>query len=314
MNQEQAFLEAMLEQPRDLALRLIFADWLEDQDDPRGELLRLSHLLTQDTDQPNRRQLEQRLQSLLGAGVQPVGPFWTNAVGMQFAWVPPGVFLMGSPRTEQDRGEDETQQRVRLTEGLWVGVHPVTQAQWQAVMGTTRGYLQGEGFPADGLSWQDCLEFCAALYRRHGRRYDVPTEAQWEYACRAGTTTPFHFGAILNGTQANCCGEYPYGTSKKGPSLERPTPVGSYPPNAWGLYDTHGNVWEWCRDYLLVVESPYEEVADPVTPLAAAGGRRALRGGSWFNSARTCRAAMRHYTGDGGHVTRLGCRVCFPPD
>src|SRR5215470_5491511 len=119
MEQAQAFLQAMLEDPRDLTTRLIFADWLDEHDDPRGELLRLTHLLTQDTDQPNRRDMEDRLRSLVESSVQPVGPFWMNSVGMKFAWIPPGVFLMGSPESEPERVWCETQHRMRLTHGLW---------------------------------------------------------------------------------------------------------------------------------------------------------------------------------------------------
>jgi uncharacterized protein (TIGR02996 family) len=312
MDQEQAFLEALLEQPRDLALRLIFADWLEEHGDPRGELLRLSHLLTQDTGQPNRRQMEDRLRALLEAGVQPVGPFWTNSVGMRFAWIPPGVFLMGSPETEPERSDDETQHRVRLTKGLWLGVHPVTQAQWREVVGTTPSHFRGESLPVELVSWQDCKKFCGRLTRRDSRTYTLPTEAEWEYACRAGTTTPFHFGEALNSTHANCNGSHPYGTLEKGPSLGRTSVVGSYRPNAWGLWDMHGNVWEWCQDHYRATHPP-QDAENPVN-LHERGGGRVVRGGSWINHARGCRAAYRLRHAPVNRYYYLGCRACFRLD
>jgi uncharacterized protein (TIGR02996 family) len=314
MAQEQAFLQAMLEDPRDLALRLIFADWLEERSDPRGELLRLSHLLTQATDQPNRPQLEDRLRSLLEAGVQPVGPFWANSIGMRFAWIPPGVFLMGSPDSELERRLDETQHRVRLTKGLWLGVYPVTQAQWQAVLGNNPSYFHGEDLPVEQVSWDDCQEFCAALSRWDGRQCALPTQAEWEYACRAGTTTPFHFGAILNGTQANCNGNHPYGTKEKGPYLKGTTAVGSYSPNTFGVHDMHGTVWEWCQDWYAADIAMAGEAENPVQGTAGYDGGRVVRGGSWRSDAGWCRAASRGRNAPADRRSDLGCRACFRLD
>src|SRR5271156_3705070 len=147
MHDEQAFLQAMQENPEDTALRLVFADWLEERGDPRGELLRLLHTLTQAVEAPDRSKLEDRLRSLLAAGVQPVGPFVTNSIGMKFAWVPSGTFLMGSPEAEQARDDDETQHRVTLTQGLWLAVHQVTQACWRAVLGSNPSHHQGDELP-----------------------------------------------------------------------------------------------------------------------------------------------------------------------
>src|ERR1051326_8315661 len=138
-NEEAAFLQAMLADPHDLALRLVFADWLEERGDPRGELLRLTHTLTQAIDVPQRAQLESRMQALVHEGVPPIGPFWTNSVGMLFAWIPPGTFLMGSPPHEKDRFDNEAQHRVILTKGFFLGIHPVTKAQWQAITGQYPG-------------------------------------------------------------------------------------------------------------------------------------------------------------------------------
>jgi uncharacterized protein (TIGR02996 family) len=318
MEQEQAFLQAMLEAPRDLALRLIFADWLEENGDSRGELLRLSHLLTQDPDLPNRMQLEDRLRSLLEAGVQSVGPFWTNTIGMRFAWIPPGVFLMGSPSTEGSRLPNEVLHRVRLSRGLWLGVHPVTGAQWQAVMGSPPSEGEGRKRPAVGdgplmVSWLECQELCAALAKQDGRRYALPTEAEWEYACRAGTTTPFHFGAVLNGTQANCDGNRPYGASQRGSYRGGPSVVGSYRPNAFGLHDMHGNLWEWCQDSYAYSLSTPGEIKDPVYLEEQTGAPRVIRGGCWHSASASCRAARRDWERPSNNHD-VGCRVCFRLD
>jgi uncharacterized protein (TIGR02996 family) len=305
MDQEQAFLQAMLEDPRDLALRLIFADWLEEHGDPRGELLRLTHLLTQDTEQPNRPQMEDWLRWLLDAGVQPIGPFWTNAVGMRFAWVPPGVFLMGSPDTELERRDDEAQHRVWLTKGLWLGVYPVTRPQWQVVRGINPSLFEREPLPVAQVSWQDCQAFCAALSQRDGRRYALPTEAEWEYACRAGTTTAYAFGDFLDRTHAN------YGQNEE---HGQTVPVGSYRPNAFGLYDMHGNVSEWCQDWYISVLSTSGEAEDPMHLEEIEPFGKVVRGGSWLDGWRRCRSASRVWEPPRYRHDDIGCRVCFRLD
>jgi uncharacterized protein (TIGR02996 family) len=321
MDQEQAFLQAMREQPRDLTTRLVFADWLEERGDPRGELLRLTHTLTQATDQPNRHELEDRLRSLLAAGVQPVGPFWMNSLGIRFAWVPPGVFLMGSPATETDRGEDETQHRVRLTKGLWLGVDPVTQTQWEAVHSDNPSFLQGYGvdLPVEQVSWEECQAFCAELHKRDGRRYALPTEAEWEYACRAGTTTPFYFGTGFDATRANCAGSYrrgaeEWGLHSVGPSAVGPNRPSSFRPNAWGLHDMHGNVREWCQDLYVAYHPVSGDLENPVNRHDALEERRVVRGGSWFTNPGLSRAASRASYAPGYRYQDLGFRVCFRLD
>ena len=152
---------------------------------------------------------------------------------------------MGSPPGESGRFDDETQHRVTLTEGFWMAKTEVTQKQWKSVMGNNPSHFQGDNLPVECVSWDDCVEFC----RKAGHGLQLPTEAQWEYACRAGSETPYFWGNALNGDRANCNGNYPCGTTVKGPYKEKTTPVGSYQANAWGLYDMHGNVREWCADW-----------------------------------------------------------------
>jgi formylglycine-generating enzyme required for sulfatase activity len=180
-------------------------------------------------------------------------------------------------------------------------------------------------FPVENVSWDDATAFCEELNRKHlsqvpeglrqaGYRFGLPTEAQWEYACRAGTETPYYFGKELNGKQANCDGAFPYGTQDKGPHLGRTCPVGSYEKNAFGLYDLHGNVYQWCEDYYdpkFYITSPLK---DPFNGQKSAEDRRVLRGGSWNNNAWRCRAAFRNSYDPAGHVYRYGFRVAFRLD
>jgi uncharacterized protein (TIGR02996 family) len=304
MVNEEVFLAAILEDPEEPTVWLALADWLEEQGDPRGELLRLTRALLQ-PDGEQRAACEERLRFLLRQGVQPCWPTRTNAPGMKFAWCPPGTFLMGSPPSEPKRNGDEQQHRVTLTKGFWLGVTPVTQAQWQAAMGSNPSHFQGDDRPVEQVSWDDCREFCKKLAERDSRRYRLPTEAEWEYACRAGTTTPFHFGATISTDQANYDGNYTYGKGKKGVWREETTPVGSFPANAWGLYDMHGNVWEWCQDGY--GPHPHSDIKDPQGQNN--GDARVLRGGSWFNDPRWCRSACRRWYAAAIRGDLVGCRV-----
>jgi formylglycine-generating enzyme required for sulfatase activity len=237
---------------------------------------------------------------------QPVA--FTNSIGMSFCLIPPGEFMMGSPESERGRSYSEgPQHRVRITRPFYLGVYEVTQAEYERVMGTNpsvfarardeamSGYDTGH-FPVDRVSWYDAVEFCRRLSampeeQAAGRVYRLPTEAQWEYACRAGTTPPFYFGSVLDGHQANCNGHSPYGTTKKGSFLSRPTAVGSYSPNAFGLYDMHGNVQEWVSDWFAQDYYSQSPCQDPPGP--ASGSLRVLRGGNWGTAAVTCRSASR---------------------
>jgi formylglycine-generating enzyme required for sulfatase activity len=234
---------------------------------------------------------------------------FTNSIGMKFVWIPPGTFMMGSPENEERRdSEDETQHKVTLTKGFYMGVYTVTQEEWQAVMGTNPSHFKGEkNLPVDSVSFFDCQEFIKILRKKDKNPYRLPTEAEWEHACRAGTTTAFHFGDTISTDQANYNGYNIYGNGKKGVTREKTTPVGSFPPNGFGLYDMHGNVFQWCQDKYGVY--PQNEEADPQGPNK--GNSRVMRGGSWGRHPAFCRSAYRFRNSDGYKQRHNGCRVCF---
>ena len=229
----------------------------------------------------------------------------TNSIGMKLQLMPAGEFMMGSPASESKRGDDEgPQHRVQIIRPFYLGAYEVTQHEYEQVMGSNPSYfsssddskervtgLDTDRFPVERVSWNNAVEFCQKLSAREGKTYRLPTEAEWEYACRAGTTTPFHFGSVLNGKQANANGNYPYGTDRKGPYLHRTTQVGSYSPNVFGLYDMHGNVWEWCQDWYGEDYYQASPSSDPTGPTS--GSSRILRGGSWRHSPVHVRSAYR---------------------
>ena len=229
---------------------------------------------------------------------------FTNSYGMKFVWIPPGNFMMGSPKDEKERRADETQHKVTLTKGFYMGVYTVTQEQWQEVMGKNPSHFKGEkNLPVDSVSWNDCQEFIKKLREKDKKPYRLPSEAEWEFACRAGTTTPFHFGETISTDQANYNGEI----GKNGVFRQKTTPVGSFPANAFGLHDMHGNVWQWCQDWY--GEYPQKDVVDPQGP--EKGQIRVLRGGSWFDFPEICRSACRFWDEPGCRFDRFGLRVCF---
>lgn len=228
-------------------------------------------------------------------------------------WLPSGTFVIGTPVGERDRAGDEVQHTVEFTKGFFIGRHEVTQAEYTAVMGANPSGFKGTNLPVENVTWYDATNYCSKLTageHQSGRlpaawEYRLPTEAQWEYACRAGTTTAAAFGTTLNSTQANFDGRYPYNQASYGPALNRTTPVGSYEPNAWGLYDMHGNVWEWCADWY--GDYPPGAVADPQGP--DTGIVRILRGGSWNYPGWNCRSGFRGRHGPTNRHNFLGFRV-----
>jgi sulfatase modifying factor 1 len=206
-------------------------------------------------------------------------------INLDMLWCKPGTFQMGSPEDEKNRKENETQHEVTLTQGFYLGKYEVTQEQWGKVMGTTPSRLKGPSLPVESVSWNDAMKLCEKLTQMEkvagrlpeGWVYSLPTEAQWEYACRAGTTTAYFFGDSITPKQAN------------NGNIGKTTPVGTYPANAWGFHDMHGNVWEWCSDWY--GDYPSGSAIDPVGP--SDGSKRVSRGGSWFHNGRFMRSANR---------------------
>jgi formylglycine-generating enzyme required for sulfatase activity len=232
-------------------------------------------------------------------------------VKMAFRWCPPGTFMMGSPADEAGREGDETQYRVTLSKGFWLAETEVTQGQWKAVMGNNPSHFTGgDQLPVEQVSWDDTQEFLRKMGLLSGMAVRLPTEAEWEYACRAGTTTVFGHGDRLNGKEGNIDGNFPYpALSSKGPFLKKTVEVGSYPANQWGLRDMHGNVWEWCWDWY--GEYPAVDVIDPKG--ATTGSERVFRGGSWRNSASSCRSANRAANQTGVGLNFVGFRPALVP-
>ena len=234
---------------------------------------------------------------------------FTNSIGMKFVWIPPGNFMMGSPREENERWDDETQHKVTLTKGFYMGVYTVTQKEWKVIMGVANNPSRFKGeknLPVETV-WEDCQEYIKKLRDHDKKPYRLPTDAEWEYACRAGTTTPFHFGENISTDQVNYDGGFPYANGKIGESRRKWTPVGSFPANGWGLHDMHGNVWQWCHDCYR--EYSPKDVSDPRGP--DKGGLRVLRGGSFNNPAGMCRSAERFWIKEHVRANLGGFRVCF---
>jgi formylglycine-generating enzyme required for sulfatase activity len=254
--------------------------------------------------------------------------------------IPAGSFTMGSPPDEPERGDDEGPQHEVSLASFFMSHTPITQAQWREVaqwqerpgerwgrtlypnpsrfMGEKGGLFPGEANtdqrPMGRVSWDDAMEFCRRLRQRTGRYYTLPSEAQWEYACRAGASTPFHFGLTLTPELANYAGNESYADGPKGEHRKQTTPVGMFPANAWGLHDMHGNVWEWCLDYW---HGNYERA--PIDGSASLNKQskqsapRVLRGGSWGMVPRFCRSAYRGHVQPDGYKYFVGFRVvCLP--
>lgn len=246
-----------------------------------------------------------------------------TVAGITLCWCPPGRFLMGSPESEPDRRADEAQVEVTLTRGFWLGKFEVTQAQWLAAMGSMGGPLTvgaGDHFPAYWITFPEAEEFCRRLTVRAraagelppGWAFRVPTEAQWEYACRAGTTTAFSGGDTLTRAQANLGQTFREGSA--GTPGYGATPVGTYPANAWGLHDMHGNEFEWCRDWYharLPGGTDPDLSATPGQPNRDGSFSRVRRGGAWMDAAGFCRSALRLRYEPPRQSDHIGLRVAL---
>jgi formylglycine-generating enzyme required for sulfatase activity len=239
----------------------------------------------------------------------------TNSIKMKLVRIRAGKFLMGSPRDEPNRRVGEDQHQVEITRAFFLGIYHVTQAQYKKVMGSNPSYFSAGGsgsasvrgmntsdFPVEGVDWDNALDFCKKLSALPGEKgarrvYRLPTEAEWEYACRAGTTTAYNTGKTLTAAQANFSGS----------SVGRVAKVGSYKPNAWGLYDMHGNVWHMVADWYDLNYYRVSPRKDPTGPATAT--LRVARGGSWGNPVSACRCATRAHVSRGQRNYIVGFRV-----
>ena len=233
-----------------------------------------------------------------------------------------GTFVMGSPSDEYDRDFDELQHYVTVS-SFYLGVYQVTQKEYQNIIRKNPSDFTGDNLPVDNVSWYNALEYCNRLSKLNGltpvykldglnvmwdrsaNGYRLPTEAEWEYACRAGTNTPFNTGDNITTSQANFDGNYPYGDVALGVFLEKTVPAGSYTSNLWGLFDMHGNLFDWCWDWY--GDYTRDEQIDPVGP--SHGNFRVIRGGSWVNSAFGIRSAYRGVYGPVNGSDRIGFRL-----
>jgi formylglycine-generating enzyme required for sulfatase activity len=243
-----------------------------------------------------------------------------GGVDLDMIAIPGGQFMMGSPDDELDRTDDEGPQHLVTVSPFYMGRYPVTQAQWRFVAGLDQvkqkmdsdpSRFKGKKHPVEKVSWHDATEFCARMTQHTGRLYRLPSEAEWEYACRANTTTPFYFGETINSDLVNYHATEVYGSGTKGKFRQETTPVDQFEfPNAFGLSDMHGNVWEWCSDHW---HSNYEGTPGTSTPWidsdASESTFRVLRGGSWSYNPRDCRSASRYFYVAGDRVINFGFRV-----
>jgi formylglycine-generating enzyme required for sulfatase activity len=225
-----------------------------------------------------------------------------NTIGMKLAYIPPGTFTMGSPKTEPNRIPNETQHQVMFKKGFRIGVTEVTQKQWQQVMGSNPSDFKGDDLPVEHVTWYEAEEFCRRLSQKEQKQYRLPTEAEWEYACRAGTKTAYYTGQ--DKAALDSAGWY------RGNSRNQSHPVGLKKSNPWGLYDMHGNVSEWCAE---------RPDADTFKSNSAQLDReekklRDLRGGSWGLGGSDCRSASRHRNAAFFRFFDLGLRVMCEPD
>jgi len=265
----------------------------------KGQFRRPPSLAVAPFDAAQAKQHQQAWASYLGVPVEMV-----NSIGMKLTLIPPGESLMGASDSDRDASSDEKpQHRAQITKPFYLGMYEVTQAQYQKVVGKNPSKFEGESLPVEKVSWENAVEFCkrlseAAEERAAGRTYRLPTEAEWEYACRAGSTSRYSFGDSEVELQ-----EYAWYENNSG---YRTHPVGEKQANAWGLYDMHGNVWEWCQDWY--EHGPYEAgpATDPSGP--DEGVTRVLRGGSWRD-----RGGISWSADSDGGICRSACRASRVP-
>ncbi|MDR1311554.1 MAG: formylglycine-generating enzyme family protein [Burkholderiaceae bacterium] len=230
----------------------------------------------------------------------------TNSLDMEFVLIPAGEFMMGSADDDPDADKDEKPaHRVTISQPFYLGRYEVTQAQWEAVTGKNPSKFKGRSNPVGNVSWNDVQEFIERLNRKEGtKKYCLPTEAEWEYAARAGTTTQYSFG-----NDKGNLGQHAWYKDNSG---HKTHPVGQKQPNPWGLYDMHGNVWEWVQDWYDEIYYAKSSASDPRGP--SEGSNRVLRGSSWDYDARSLRSAFRSYYSPEDRNECYGFRLAFSPD
>ena len=231
-----------------------------------------------------------------------------NGVSLEVVEILGGEFLMGSPADQKGRKDNESPQHEVTVKPFFMGKFPVTQAQYQAITGKNPSVFKRDKNPVESVNWNDANEFCQKLSEKTGRTYRLPSEAEWEYACRAGTKTPFHFGETITTNLANYNGNSNYNDAPKGQYRNRTTEVGTFSPNAFGLYDMHGNVWEWCED---AFHKSYNNAPDDGSAWVGNTDRRfrVLRGGSWHSEPAECRCANRYSFFFTSYFNYFGFRV-----
>ena len=286
---------------------------------------------------------------LIRMGIDPSQTKQANKIPANFVFIQGGEFTMGSPEKEVDRSGDETQHQVKLSD-FYLCKYAVTVSDFKKFVDETKYLTEAEtgngsdvwngkewkrekginwrfgvsgkvrppeeyDHPVVHVSWNDAMAYCKWLSAKTGMNYRLPSDAEWEYACRAGTKTPFNTGDNLTTDQANYNGNYPYNNNKKGKYRETTVPVNHFEPNGWGLYNMHGNVWEWCNDWF--GDKYYNEckakgtVENPLGPKSGSG--RVIRGGSWYNYAQDCRSSYRFYYTPGNRYYNLGFRLALVP-
>jgi len=228
---------------------------------------------------------------------------------LEMVYIPGGTFMMGSSDNEEGRNRDEGPQHRVTVASFYMGKYPITQAQWEIVMGNNPSFFKGPNLPVESVTWHEAVEFCQLVSQKTGKTYRLPSEAEWEYACRAGTTTPFHFGETITTEFANYNGNQTYAEEPQGIYRDKTTAVCSFGvANAFGLYDMHGNVWEWCADPW---HDNYQGAPSDGSVWVSGGddSKLVLRGGSWNLFPVHCRSAYRAWYSPGGKSSCYGLRV-----
>jgi formylglycine-generating enzyme required for sulfatase activity len=270
----------------------------------KNALLSLNDVLSLDPQNAEALRLKDKISAYYA-------PTLTNSLKMLMVRIEPGEFMMGTPATETGHAIDETQHRVKITKAYMLAANLVTQGQWSALMSENPSKFKGDNLPVESVTWDDAVQFCEKLSAKEQKHYHLPTEAQWEYACRAGTTTPFYFGQTISSELANYDAKTAYGNGVKGESRMKTTPVGIFKPNAWGLFDMCGNVNQWCSDWYSTY--PAGEAVDPAGPATppANASWRVLRGGSWGSAPALCRSGARYKSPPINRFDFYGFRVAL---